>query len=69
MINTEKLRTELGYCVCRGCINAYYSVNLKPKDCYYELYPRACSRCGEMSGIVTDFRAWGKVKLFFKRKK
>ncbi len=66
MANMKSIHERLGNTVCRRCIRKAYKVALEPADCYYAMYPSACSSCGEVHNIVVDLRRSGKMKLLFK---
>lgn len=66
MANMKAIHERLGNTVCRRCIRKAYQVDLEPSDCYYAMYPSACSACGEVHNIVVDLRRSGKLKLLFK---
>lgn len=53
---------------CRQCINEIYGLNLTRKDVLIYMYPKKCSRCGQVKNIVYGAAGMGKWKLFFGKK-
>ena len=63
----NKIRSVFPGPVCRRCINDYFQVDLKSKDCKYELpYVAECSCCGYARNIVTGLKLSGKIKMMNK---
>ena len=60
-MNYRIIKQDLGH-TCRECLCEQHRIRLKPQDCYYQMYPAVCSRCGNVKNIVEDIR-FGKRLL------
>ena len=49
---------------CRQCINEIYGLHLRRKDVLIYVYPKRCSRCGQVKNVVYGTIGMGKWKLF-----